>query len=68
MKCMKKPVVIEEPQFGEERPPDLFDKTYESGVARVYTNEEDDASLTFLRWFMKGWKIKHEYYRKIVCR
>lgn len=54
MKCMKKPVVIEEPQFCKERPPDWFDKTYESGVARVYTNEEDDASLTFLRWFMKG--------------
>lgn len=47
MKCMKKPVIIEEPQFGEERPSDLFDKTYKSGVAQVYTNEEDDASLTF---------------------
>ena len=42
MKYIKKPVVIEAFQFGEEKPLDWFDEACESGVARVYINEDGD--------------------------
>lgn len=42
MKYIKKPVVIEAFQFGEEKPPDWFDKACESGVVQVCVNEDGD--------------------------
>lgn len=47
MKYIKKPVVIEAFQFGEEKPLDWFDETCESSVARVYINEDGDMCAEF---------------------